>query len=39
VDQGLLEDIGGRIRLTRHGLLISDALWPDLLHNDENHTM
>ena len=31
VDQGLLEDTGGRVRLTRAGLLVSDALWPDLL--------
>lgn len=28
---GLLEDHGASIRLTRAGLLISDALWPDLL--------
>lgn len=28
---GLLEDIEGRLRLTREGLLISDALWPEFL--------
>lgn len=28
---GLLGDTGERIRLTREGLFISDALWPDLL--------
>ncbi len=31
VGQGLLEDTGGRIRLTRAGLLVSDALWPEFL--------
>jgi oxygen-independent coproporphyrinogen-3 oxidase len=31
VDQGLLEDTGDRIRLTRAGLLVSDALWPAFL--------
>ncbi len=31
VDQGLLQDTGDRIRLTRAGLLVSDALWPALL--------
>jgi oxygen-independent coproporphyrinogen-3 oxidase len=31
VDQGLLEDTGGRVRLTRAGLLVSDALWPEFL--------
>jgi oxygen-independent coproporphyrinogen-3 oxidase len=31
VDQGLLEDTGGRVRLTRAGLLVSDALWPAFL--------
>jgi len=31
VEQGLLEDDGQRIRLTRDGLFVSDALWPDLL--------
>lgn len=29
--QGLLEEVGERLRLTRRGLLISDALWPKLL--------
>ncbi|MEM6329928.1 MAG: radical SAM family heme chaperone HemW [Planctomycetota bacterium] len=29
--QGLLETVSGRLRLTREGLLLSDALWPDLL--------
>jgi oxygen-independent coproporphyrinogen-3 oxidase len=28
---GLLADDGQRVRLTREGLFISDALWPDLL--------
>jgi oxygen-independent coproporphyrinogen-3 oxidase len=28
---GLVQDTGDRIRLTREGLLVSDALWPDLL--------
>ena len=28
---GLLEDTGERIRLTREGLFVSDALWPDFL--------
>ncbi len=28
---GLLEDGGDRIRLTREGLLVSDALWPEFL--------
>jgi len=31
VAQGLLEDTGDRIRLTRDGLLVSDALWPAFL--------
>lgn len=31
VEQGLLADDGGRVRLTRDGLLLSDALWPELL--------
>ena len=31
VDRGLLEDTGNRIRLTRNGLLISDAIWPEFL--------
>lgn len=31
VDLGMLSDDGRRIRLTREGLLISDALWPELL--------
>ena len=39
VELGLLDDTGGRIRLTGHGLLISDALWPDLLQTLENPTM
>ncbi|HZN32779.1 MAG TPA: radical SAM family heme chaperone HemW [Pirellulaceae bacterium] len=29
--QGLLEHSGGRLRLTRRGLLVSDALWPKFL--------
>ena len=39
VELGLLDDAGGRIRLTRHGLLINNALWPDLLQALENPTM
>ena len=31
LDRGLLEDTGVRIRLTRAGLLVSDALWPAFL--------
>ena len=31
VGRGLLDDTGGRIRLTRAGLLVSDALWPEFL--------
>jgi oxygen-independent coproporphyrinogen-3 oxidase len=31
VEQGLLEDRDGRIRLSRAGLLVSDAIWPRLL--------
>ena len=31
VQLGLLHDDGGRIRLTRRGLLVSDSLWPDFL--------
>jgi oxygen-independent coproporphyrinogen-3 oxidase len=31
VDQGFLEDTDDRIRLTRAGLLVSDALWPAFL--------
>ncbi len=30
-DLGLLEDIGTHVRLTRDGLLISDAMWPEFL--------
>ncbi len=30
-DQGLLEDDGERVRLTREGLFVSDALWPKFL--------
>lgn len=28
---GLIQDSGDRVRLTREGLLVSDALWPELL--------
>ncbi len=28
---GLVQDVDDQIRLTREGLLVSDALWPDLL--------
>jgi oxygen-independent coproporphyrinogen-3 oxidase len=31
VDQGLLELTSSRLRLTRAGLLVSDALWPEFL--------
>jgi oxygen-independent coproporphyrinogen-3 oxidase len=31
VEVGLLDDDGQTIRLTRNGLLVSDALWPELL--------
>jgi oxygen-independent coproporphyrinogen-3 oxidase len=31
VDDGLLFDDGQQIRLTREGLFVSDALWPELL--------
>ena len=31
VAAGLLEDDGERVRLTREGLFVSDALWPELL--------
>jgi oxygen-independent coproporphyrinogen-3 oxidase len=31
-DQGFLDCSGGNIKLTRAGLIVSDALWPDLLH-------
>jgi oxygen-independent coproporphyrinogen-3 oxidase len=31
VEQGIAIDDGGRVRLTRTGLLVSDALWADVL--------
>ncbi len=31
IELGLLEDTGTHIRLTRDGLLISDAMWPEFL--------
>lgn len=31
VSRGLLEDSGDRVRLTREGLFVSDAIWPDFL--------
>jgi oxygen-independent coproporphyrinogen-3 oxidase len=31
VDLGLLADDGNSIRLTREGLFVSDALWPEIL--------
>jgi oxygen-independent coproporphyrinogen-3 oxidase len=31
IEQGLLELAGNRLRLTRSGLLVSDALWPEFL--------
>lgn len=30
-NEGFLEHVGQRLRLTREGLLVSDALWPELL--------
>ena len=31
IDQGFFEQSAGRLRLTRRGLLISDAIWPEFL--------
>src|SRR5690606_26742400 len=31
VSMGLLTDDGGHIHLTREGLMVSDAIWPELL--------
>ena len=31
VEQGLLQTTSNAVRLTREGLLVSDALWPELL--------
>jgi oxygen-independent coproporphyrinogen III oxidase len=31
VESGLLDDSAGRLRLTRRGLMISDAIWPEFL--------
>lgn len=31
VDMGLLTDDGERVRLTREGLFVSDAIWPEML--------
>lgn len=31
IEVGLLNDDGARLKLTREGLLVSDALWPELL--------
>ncbi len=31
IDLGMLIDDGDRIRLTREGLMVSDAMWPELL--------
>ena len=31
IDLGLLVDDGERIRLTREGLFVSDAMWPEML--------
>lgn len=31
IELGLLVDEGGRVRLTREGLFVSDAIWPDFL--------
>ncbi len=38
VELGMLERRDARVRLTRQGLLISDALWPDMLGNSECRT-
>lgn len=31
VEHGLIDDARGRVRLTREGLFVSDAIWPDFL--------
>ena len=31
IDQGWLEVVDGKLRLTEAGLLVSDAIWPQLL--------
>jgi oxygen-independent coproporphyrinogen-3 oxidase len=31
IDRGLLQRDGGRLRLTREGLMVSDAIWPEFL--------
>jgi oxygen-independent coproporphyrinogen-3 oxidase len=31
VELGLLNDTGERVRLTREGLFVSDAIWPEML--------
>jgi coproporphyrinogen III oxidase-like Fe-S oxidoreductase len=31
IELGLLRDEAGRIRLTREGLFVSDAIWPKFL--------
>ena len=31
VELGLVADVDGRIGLTREGLLVSDAMWPEML--------
>jgi oxygen-independent coproporphyrinogen-3 oxidase len=31
VELGLLEDDGAKVRLTREGLYVSDAMWPEML--------
>jgi oxygen-independent coproporphyrinogen-3 oxidase len=31
INLGLLADDGERIRLTREGLFVSDAMWPEML--------
>jgi oxygen-independent coproporphyrinogen III oxidase len=32
IDVGLLDFSSGRLKLTRRGLLVSDAIWPEFLH-------
>jgi oxygen-independent coproporphyrinogen-3 oxidase len=31
VELGLLSDDGSRVKLTREGLFVSDAIWPELV--------
>ena len=36
---GLFEDAGERMRLTREGLFVSDAIWPDFLAVEKNRDL